>query len=280
MLPIRMCLATRRIAWRCLALAAVLSCIGPARAETPWPLKTPAELKTLHGPTFTGLHILNYCPPQEAAEAGAAAATVIGIGRDIMFRDDGGNRRVIDLRSAASTRSATSYINYPMAADIVWFDAELFNRVGLGKALAAAGLDQEKQSVAREPFWDAIELKVTVPNSRLRRSRRARSGRNDVRLQGPGGGSLAAHAPPLARRGAISIARCGSSWGIRISSPGWRPTAGAATPHAAPAAGRKHALGGLSAGPGAVVRDLRALPPTPSPGCGSAACSRTTWRRS
>jgi hypothetical protein len=161
-----MLLRTSRVLWRCLALVALLMPPVAARAETPWPLKTPAELKALHGPTFTGLHILTYRRSQDPKEAGTAPETVIGIGGDIMFRDDGGSRRVVDLRLGRiyDLRKNKRYVNHPMAADIVWFDSELSNRIALGKALAAGGLDQDKQSMVREPFWDAVELKVTVPN--------------------------------------------------------------------------------------------------------------------
>jgi hypothetical protein len=137
-----------------------------ARAETPWPLKTPAELKALHGPTFNGLYILTYRRSQDPKEAEAAPETVIGIGRDIMFRDDGGRRRVVDLRLGRiyDVQKDKRYVNHPMAADIVWLGMELSNRVALGKVVAAGGLDADKQSMVREPFWDAVELKVTVPS--------------------------------------------------------------------------------------------------------------------
>src|SRR5215510_13351226 len=62
---IRMLLPVCHVTWQCLALVVVLSCVTVAAAETPWPLKTPTELKALHGPTFTGLHILTYRRTQE-----------------------------------------------------------------------------------------------------------------------------------------------------------------------------------------------------------------------
>src|SRR5712671_6697160 len=83
---------------RWIPLLALLLSATTAKCETPWPLRTPAELKTLHGPTFIGMQILTYLRSQDPKVEGAAAQIVIGIGQDIIYREDGQNRRVVDLR--------------------------------------------------------------------------------------------------------------------------------------------------------------------------------------
>jgi hypothetical protein len=151
--------------WHRLTLAAVLVSGTTAAAETPWPLKTPAELRALHGPTFTGMQILTYRHAVEPAEPGTAPETTIGIGRDIVFREEGGVRFVVDLRLGRTYEISRDkqYIDSPMAASIVARDVEMANRVGLGKALAAAGIAQDKAGSSFDPFWNATELKVTSP---------------------------------------------------------------------------------------------------------------------
>lgn len=150
--------------WQRLALAAVLVSATAAAAETPWPLKTPAELKALHGLTFTGMQILTYRHTVEPAQPGTAPETIIGIGQDIVFREEGGARFIVDLRLGRTYEVSRDkrYIDSPMAASIVARDTESANRIGLGKALAAAGIAQDKAGSSFDPFWNATELKVTA----------------------------------------------------------------------------------------------------------------------
>jgi hypothetical protein len=150
--------------WHKLGLAAVLVSASAAVAETPWPLKTPAELKAMHGPTFTGVQILTYRHTVEPAKPGTAPETIIGMGRDFVFREEGGVRFVVDLRLGRTydVNRDKQYIDSPMAASIVARDVELTNRIGLGKALAAAGI-LDKAGPSFDPFWNATELKVTAP---------------------------------------------------------------------------------------------------------------------
>lgn len=146
-----------------LVLAAVWWTGTVAMAETPWPLKTPAELKALHGPSFTGAQILTYRHSVEPRQPGVASETVIGIGKDFIFREEGKTRFVVDLRLGRiyhETNNETNkrYVSYPMAANIVFWDSELTHRVALNKALVAAGA-----AAAFDPFWAGVELKVTTP---------------------------------------------------------------------------------------------------------------------
>jgi hypothetical protein len=142
-----------------LVLAAVWWTGTAATAETPWPLKTPAELKALHGPSFAGAQILTYRHSVEPHQPGVASETVIGIGRDFIFREEGKTRFVVDLRLGRIYQETNKrYVSYPMAANIVFWDSELTHRVALGKALATAGV-----AAAFDLFWAAVELKVTTP---------------------------------------------------------------------------------------------------------------------
>jgi hypothetical protein len=52
-----------------------------AMAQAPWPLKTPAELKALHGLGFSGAHILTYRHTVKPDRPGTAPETVIEIGK-------------------------------------------------------------------------------------------------------------------------------------------------------------------------------------------------------
>jgi hypothetical protein len=72
-----------------IAMAAAQPSVAAAQtpavgAPTPWPLKTPAELKKLHGPTFVGMQILTYRREQQPAVEGAAPEVTIGIGRSFL----------------------------------------------------------------------------------------------------------------------------------------------------------------------------------------------------
>jgi hypothetical protein len=136
-----------------------------AMAET-WPLKSPAELKAVHGATFAGMQLLTYRHSIEPAKDAAASQTIIGIGRDVIFREEDGNRFVVDLRLGRiyEVGPNTRYVNYPVAASIVSRDAEMGNRINLSRALAAAKVERDKIGYVLEPFWDATELKVTAPN--------------------------------------------------------------------------------------------------------------------
>jgi hypothetical protein len=111
------------------------------------------------------MQILTYRRSQEPKVEGAAPQTVIGIGQDIIFREDGTHRRIVDLRlGRIYDVEGMRYVNSPMATEIVWRDSEMASRINLVKAMAAAGIDQDKLSLIREPFWSAIELKVTPAN--------------------------------------------------------------------------------------------------------------------
>jgi hypothetical protein len=130
-------------------------------ADTPWPLKTPAELGALHGPTFTGARILTYRHQVEPAQPSAAPRIVIGVGDDFVFREEGDTRLVIDLRLGRlySFETGKRYVSYPIEADVIWRDQELNNRASINKALAAAHIERP----GLDPFWDAIELKMVMP---------------------------------------------------------------------------------------------------------------------
>ena len=142
-----------------LMLAAVCWTGHAAIAEAPWPLKTPAELKALHGSTFTGAQILTYRHSVDPPQPGTAAETVIGIGKDFVFRQEGDTRVVVDLHLGRIYQGVKGrYVSFPMAADIVAWESELANRVGLAKVMAGAGAP-----VVFDPFWDAVELKVVMP---------------------------------------------------------------------------------------------------------------------
>jgi hypothetical protein len=123
-------------------------------------LKTPAELKALHGPSFAGAQILTYRHSVEPVQPGVASETVIGIGRDFIFREEGKTRFVVDLRLGRIYQESNQrYVSYPMAANIVFSDSELMNRAVLGKVAATTGLP----TAAFDPFWDEVELKVSTP---------------------------------------------------------------------------------------------------------------------
>jgi hypothetical protein len=143
-----------------LVLAVVWSTGASVMAETPWPLKTPSELKALHGPSFVGAQILTYRHSVEPRQPDVASDTVIGIGRDFIFREEGKTRFVVDLRLGRIYHETNKrYVSYPMAANIVFWDSELANRVVLGKAVAKAGLASD----TFDAFWAGVELKVTAP---------------------------------------------------------------------------------------------------------------------
>src|SRR5262249_8314973 len=148
---------------RWIVLLTVLAC-GVASAETPWPLRTPAELKALRGADSAGMQILTYRRSQGPKEA--ETDVTIGIGRTAIFREQGRTRRVIDLVLGRiyDLRDDKRFVSYPIVADIVFRDTEMGNRVVLAKALAAAGIEQSKIDPVGDPFWNATELHVTVPN--------------------------------------------------------------------------------------------------------------------
>jgi hypothetical protein len=150
--------------WRIILLILLIAGT-PVAADTPWPLRTPAELKALHGPGLAGIQILTYRRAREPKGTESASQVVIGIGRAIMFREEGQNRRVVDLRLGRIYEvRGKRYLNYPFAADIVFRDLELTNRIALTKVLAAAGIDEEKRALIGDPFWNSSELKVTAEN--------------------------------------------------------------------------------------------------------------------
>src|SRR5262249_33266808 len=108
--------------------------------------------------------ILTYRHSVEPRQPGVASETVIGIGKDFIFREEGKTRFVVDLRLGRifhETNNETNkrYVSYPMAANIVFWDSELTHRVALNKALVAAGA-----AAAFDPFWAGVELKVTTPD--------------------------------------------------------------------------------------------------------------------
>jgi hypothetical protein len=136
-------------------------------APTPWPLKTPAELKKLHGPTFVGMQILTYRREQQPAVDGAAPEVTIGIGRSILFYEDGDDRRIIDLRLARIyDLHRKRYVNSPLAAELDLRDSDLRNRNLQSRPVSAAAGEPDKAGAGPDPFWDATELKVTAPNER------------------------------------------------------------------------------------------------------------------
>lgn len=148
--------------WRLILLFALLVSTTAARCETPWPLRTPAELKALHGPTFAGMQILTYHHSQEPRVEGAALEIVIGIGKDVIYREEGQDRRIVDVRlGRIYDVQGTRYVNTPIAPEIIWRETELAHRLALSKALGAMGIGDDKLGSIREPFWRAIELKVT-----------------------------------------------------------------------------------------------------------------------
>src|SRR5262245_38338794 len=132
-----------------------------AMAEAPWPLKSTAELKALHGPTFTGAQILTFRHTVDPARPDTAPDTIIGIGSDFVFREEGSTRFVVDLRLGRIYQVRDKrYVSSPMAASIVFWDSELGNRAALAKAAAAARLPA---AAAFDPFWNAVELRLTLP---------------------------------------------------------------------------------------------------------------------
>jgi hypothetical protein len=147
-----------------LVLAAVWWTGTTAIAEkpwAPWPLKTPSELKALHGPTFVGAQILTYHHSIEPPQPDTASETVIGIGRDFIFREEGKTRFVVDFRLGRIYQETDKrYVSQPIAANIAFFDYELANRTVMAKALAKANIPSTDTS---DPFWAAVELKVTTP---------------------------------------------------------------------------------------------------------------------
>lgn len=152
---------------RCIALFALFVC-STASSETAWPLKTPTELKALHGVGFTGFQLLTYRLSELPNQTDRPSNIVIGVGRDIIFRDDGRRRRVVDFRLARiyDVDENGRYLNSPIAAEIVFRDTELANRLVLSKAISGAGI-AEKVAGFADPFWRGTELKVVAPNEAL-----------------------------------------------------------------------------------------------------------------
>src|SRR5580704_1441282 len=147
-----------------IAIFALLLCATAARGETPWPLRTPAELAALHGPTFVGMQILTYRRTQTPKVDGAAPQVVIGVGPDIIYREDGQNRLVVDLRlGRIYDVKAGHYLDTPIAPYVGFRDFELTNRLWMSQAMAKAGIDQSKVAMT-DPFWRSVELKITPPN--------------------------------------------------------------------------------------------------------------------
>ena len=97
--------------------------LASAMAEAPWPLKTPVELKALHGPSFSGAQILTYRHTVEPNRPDTPSETVIGIGKDFLFRQEGKTRFVVDLRLGRIYAGTDKrYVNHSMAANIVFWD--------------------------------------------------------------------------------------------------------------------------------------------------------------
>jgi hypothetical protein len=108
------------------------------------------------------MHILTYRRSQDPKVEGAAAQIVIGIGQDIIYREDGQNRRVVDLRlGRVYDVRGTRYVDTPITPEIVFRENELASRLALSKGMAAAGIARDKPGTMGEPFWRAIDLKVT-----------------------------------------------------------------------------------------------------------------------
>jgi hypothetical protein len=141
-------------------LAAVWWTGGVAMAETPWPLKAPADLKALHGPTFTGAQILTSTGIRSSRRhrRSRPRPSLVSAATSFFVRTVKRGSSSI-CASVASTVRRTSY---PMAANIVFWDTELANRVALAKAAATAGI-----SGVFDPFWGAVELKMTTPGDSL-----------------------------------------------------------------------------------------------------------------
>jgi hypothetical protein len=159
---VKLCLQVSDVMRHCVALLMLFAC-STASAETPWPLKTPTELRVLHGAGFAGFQILTYRVSEPSKQPDKSI--VIGIGRDVIIRDDGRTCRVVDFRLGRlyDVDEHRRYVNSPIATEIVFRDTELGNRLGLGKALSAAGVG-DKAADFVDAFWRATELKVTPPN--------------------------------------------------------------------------------------------------------------------
>src|SRR5262249_42008102 len=124
--------ATRCPMLRWTLLPALVLFATAASGETPWPLRTPSELKALHGPTFVGMQILTYRRSQEPKVEGTAPQIVIGIGQDIIYREDGQNRRIVDLRlGRVYNLQGARYVDTPIAPEIVFRENELASRLAL-----------------------------------------------------------------------------------------------------------------------------------------------------
>jgi hypothetical protein len=145
-----------------IALFIVIGCWSAAHAETPWPLKSPAELKALHGQGFTGFQVLTYRHSQTPNPSEKLHDVVLGIGTDIIFFDDGKVRRVIDFRLGRiyNVNQDRHYVNSPIAAEVIFRDFERANREGLAKELSSAKL--EDKTTLGNAFWQDVELKVTT----------------------------------------------------------------------------------------------------------------------
>lgn len=94
--------------------------VAAARAEQPWPLKGVDELKQLHGPTWSGVQLLTYRHSTDYNEP-VSARTIIGLGRDAIFREDDGRRVVVDFRLGRiyEMEATGRFQNSPIAAEIV-----------------------------------------------------------------------------------------------------------------------------------------------------------------
>jgi hypothetical protein len=129
--------------------------------RSPLAFEDPAELKALHGPTFSGALILTYRHTVEPERPETAPETIIGIGKDFLFRQEGKTRFVVDLRLGRIYLGMDNhYVSFPMEANIVFWDSEAANRAVLSKAAAAGRLPA---AASFDPFWNAVELRLTVP---------------------------------------------------------------------------------------------------------------------
>jgi hypothetical protein len=146
------------------ALFALLMMVVAAGAETPWPLRTPAEIKALHGADFTGMHVFTYRHTSTPAKPNTSPETIIGIGKHLIYRADGADRMVVDLRFGRVYwfQGGNRYINVSIAPFVAWGEFELANRVQLKKILSAA-VDEAKARVMYDPFWTPAEMKVVAP---------------------------------------------------------------------------------------------------------------------
>jgi hypothetical protein len=146
-----------------------------AQAELPWPLKGAGELKQLHGLTWTGMQLLTYRHSTDYNEP-VSARTIIGLGRDAIFREEDGHRVVVDFRLGRIYEMEANgrFQNSPIAAGI----AERVHQRSIRplsrrveSRFAPVDGKEDRRPVMEnlwapmsDPFWTASETHVTHPS--------------------------------------------------------------------------------------------------------------------